>query len=391
MAQVILRLVHVCIAYDCLFPWTVGGRRALVPQPGGAARRRRSRGHVPDAAAVGPGRSAADPGRAGRRRVAARTQLYGPDGNRAIGPPLRFGWGVLRHLLRHGRQYDVVHMASFPYFSVLAAAAARRRGGYRLVVDWHEVWSREYWRDYLGADRRRVGYAVQRRCVRVRQRAFCFSRLFQARLREEGLREPATVLEGEYAGSLEQPTPREADPLVVFAGPAHRGEAGAGGRRARSPAARARGLDVRGLILGDGPERPARAGGDRRARPGRHRRGARVRRQRGRRRRAAPRALPAAPVVARGLRARRRRGVGARDAGGRRRGPGQRRGRAGRAGRQRLRRGVGRRRRPRGRARRGQRGGLALRERTCAWFGENAERLSLARSLDVVAESYAGG
>ena len=40
---------------------------------------------------------------------------------------LRFGLGVLRHLATEGRQYDVVHMASFPYFSVLAAAAARRR------------------------------------------------------------------------------------------------------------------------------------------------------------------------------------------------------------------------------------------------------------------------
>ena len=92
-------------------------------------------------------------------------------------PPLLFGLGVFTHLLRHRRRYDVVHTASFPYFSLLAAAAARRRGGYRLVVDWHEVWTREYWREYLGGLAGRVGWAVQRLTLRVRQRAFCFARV----------------------------------------------------------------------------------------------------------------------------------------------------------------------------------------------------------------------
>ncbi len=97
---------------------------------------------------------------------------------------------------------------------------------------------------------------MQRRCVRVRHTAFCFSRLFQARLREEGLREEATVLEGEYAGSLEPPQPREAEALVVFAG-RHIPEKRVPAVVAGIARARARGLDVRGLIFGDGPERPA--------------------------------------------------------------------------------------------------------------------------------------
>ena len=74
------------------------------------------------------------------RAVGPRMALYSPPGRRRILPPLVFGAGVLWHLLRHGRRYDVVHTASFPYFSLLAAGVARRRGGYRLVVDWHEVW-----------------------------------------------------------------------------------------------------------------------------------------------------------------------------------------------------------------------------------------------------------
>src|SRR3954454_3639084 len=63
--------------------------------------------------------------------VSRAEPLYGPDGNRTIGEPLRFGWGVLRHLARHGGRYDVVHTASFPYFSLLAAGVLRRIRRYR--------------------------------------------------------------------------------------------------------------------------------------------------------------------------------------------------------------------------------------------------------------------
>ena len=98
----------------------------------------------------------AEPDVPGVRVVAAgpRMALYTRSGRRRLLPPIVFGIGVLGHLLRHGRRYDIVHTASFPYFSLLAAAAARRRGGFRVVVDWHEVWTRAYWREYLGPLRR---------------------------------------------------------------------------------------------------------------------------------------------------------------------------------------------------------------------------------------------
>jgi len=63
----------------------------------------------------------------------------------------------------------------------------------------------------------RIGWAVQRACLRVPQRAFCFSRLHAQRLREAGLAD-VTVLEGQYAGDAEPPAVRPAEPLVVFAG-----------------------------------------------------------------------------------------------------------------------------------------------------------------------------
>jgi glycosyltransferase involved in cell wall biosynthesis len=121
---------------------------------------------------------------------------------------------------------------------------------YRVVVDWHEVWSREYWREYLGAAGGLVGAAVQALCLRVPQRAFCFSRLHAGRLREWGLRGELSVLEGEYAGDQDGRAPASPEPLVVFAG-RHIPEKQA----AALVPAMARLPELRAEIYGDGPER----------------------------------------------------------------------------------------------------------------------------------------
>lgn len=246
--------MRICIAYDCLFPWTVGGAERWYRN---LAERLAGEGHEVTYVTRRQWPAGEPPRLPGVKVVAvSRAEpLYGADGNRTIGEPLRYGRGVLGHLLRHGRSYDVVHTASFPYFSVLAAAAARPRGGYRLVVDWHELWSASYWHGYLGGARGAIGHLVQRACVRVAHRAFCFSRLHRDRLLAEGFRGEVTVLEGEYAGDLEPPEPNEAQPLVVFAGRQIADK--------RAPAvvpavmaARAAIPALRGVVFGDGPQRP---------------------------------------------------------------------------------------------------------------------------------------
>ncbi|HEU0114457.1 MAG TPA: glycosyltransferase, partial [Thermomicrobiales bacterium] len=113
------------------------------------------------------------------------------NGRRRIAPPMRFGVGVFRHLLRHGGDYDVVHAASFPFFPLLAAALLRPWRGYALVVDWWEVWSAAYWRSYLGPIRGRVGWLVQWLAARAPQHAVCYSRLHAGRLRALSGREMA--------------------------------------------------------------------------------------------------------------------------------------------------------------------------------------------------------
>ncbi len=247
--------MRVCLVYDCLFPYTVGGAERWYRN---LAERLAKEGHEVTYLTLRQWEPGAEPRIEGVRVVAVgpRMALYTTDGRRRIAPPLVFGAGVGWHLLRHGRRYETVHTCSFPYFSLLAAAAVRPRGRYGLVVDWHEVWSRAYWREYLGGLGGAVGYAVQLLCARLPQRAFCFSRLHARRLREEGLRGEPTVLEGEYAGSLEAPPARAAEPVVVFAGRLIPEKQAPLAVAAFALAARhIEGL--RGEFYGDGPEREA--------------------------------------------------------------------------------------------------------------------------------------
>jgi glycosyltransferase involved in cell wall biosynthesis len=177
------------------------------------------------------------------------------DERRTLGPPLRFGVAVARHLAHHGRRYDVVHVASFPFFPVLAAAALRRRGGYRLVVDWHEVWTRSYWSHYAGVVTGTIGWLVQRACIHVRQRAYCMSRMNASRLVSEGFNGKPIVLPGIYAGPTTPSATAEVDPdLVVYAG-RHVREKRVPDLVRGFARARAHRPDLRLELYGDGPER----------------------------------------------------------------------------------------------------------------------------------------
>jgi glycosyltransferase involved in cell wall biosynthesis len=244
--------VRVCIVYDCLYPYTIGGAERWYRN---LAERLASNGHEVTFLTRRQWGRGDKPAVPGVRVVAVspHMRLY-TDGRRRILPPLLFGLGVLAHLLRHGRDYDVVHTASFPYFSLLAAGAARRRGGFRILVDWHEVWTFDYWREYLGPGAGLIGWRVQRACLRVPQRAFCFSRLHERRLREQGLAAELTRLEGQYDGPPAPAAPRPARLVAVFAG-RHIPEKRAPALVPALAAARRQIPDLRGEIYGDGPER----------------------------------------------------------------------------------------------------------------------------------------
>ncbi len=166
--------VRVCLVFDCLYPHSVGGgeRWYRAVAEGVAAR-----GHdvtyltlLNWDPATGPEVPGVDV-----IAVAPEMPIYAK-GRRSIGAQLRFAFGVFRHLARHGGRYDVVQTPAL-HLSLLAVLAARPIRRFALVVDWFEVWRREYWLEYLGPVWGRLGWLGQRLTARTRHAALCFSRL----------------------------------------------------------------------------------------------------------------------------------------------------------------------------------------------------------------------
>ena len=246
--------MKICVIYDCLYPWSIGGAERWYRS---LAEALAARGHQVTFLTLTQWKRE-DPARIAGINivpVGPRMALY-RRGQRRILPPLRFGWGVFLHLLRYGNQYDVVHTASFPYFSLLAVGVTRFVHRFRITCDWHEVWSRDYWRVYLGRAGGDIGWLIQRCCARVPQKAYTFSRLHASRLEAMGFRGSVGVLTGEYVARPTAPScVRAADPpVVMYAGRMIREkrvpllvEAVAIARRAIP--------QLRAVIFGDGPER----------------------------------------------------------------------------------------------------------------------------------------
>lgn len=205
--------MRIAIIYDCLFPCTVGGAERWYRN---LATSLASEGHTIDYLTTRQWPRGERPEIPGVRviNVAPRMALYAA-GKRRILPPLVFGVGVACHLLRYGGRYDRIHTASFPFFALLAAGVLRPIFGYAIAVDWHEVWTRAYWRSYLGR-LGWVGWTVQKLCARVPQQAFGFSRLHLERLGSLG--RCGTLLTGEYAGGEHPALPPGSPLTVLYAG-----------------------------------------------------------------------------------------------------------------------------------------------------------------------------
>ena len=244
--------MRICLVYDCLYPYTVGGAERWYRN---LARSLAEEGHEVTYLTMRQWEDDEKPELAGARIVwvAPRMALY-EDDRRRILPPVVFGFGVLWHLLLHGRHYDVVHTASFPFFSLLAAACTRPIARHRLVVDWHELWTSEYWREYVGPLGGRIGWWTQRLCLRVPQRAFCFSRLVEGRLIAERVNGDVIRLEGQFEGEASA-EPQPAELVVVFAG-RHVPEKNPVAVVHAVAKARETMPDLRAEIYGDGPQRP---------------------------------------------------------------------------------------------------------------------------------------
>ena len=192
--------MRVCLVYDCLYPHTVGGAERWYRN---LAERLVGEGHEVTYVTLRQwrrGRARADRrARAGRERRPAHGAVHD------------------RRAAAHAAAARVRQRACSCTCCATAGATtwctrARSRTsrcsqppprarwqGSSCVVDWFEVWSRAYWREYLGAAGGRGRRARRSACARWFPSAPSASRELHAeRLREEGLRGPVTVLRGLY-------------------------------------------------------------------------------------------------------------------------------------------------------------------------------------------------
>lgn len=210
--------MRIAIAYDCLYPWTVGGGerqyRAFAEEFAAQGHhvsyltRRQWDGPAPDL----PGVEVVP--------IAGRADLYDAGGARRLRPALGFAWALLGHLLRNRRRYDAVLVSALPATNVPAVRAALVGSRVAVAADWLEVWTPQRWRTYSGPVVGRAAWAIQRLAARLSPVATCHSALSAARLVQSGLRStplrsPGLVFPEDHgAAALEPP----AAPHVVYIG-----------------------------------------------------------------------------------------------------------------------------------------------------------------------------
>jgi glycosyltransferase involved in cell wall biosynthesis len=185
--------------------------------------------------------------------ISRRLDLY-RRGRRSLRQAVWFGVASLRLL---GCRFDVLEADQIPYFQlfILRAVATLKRRPF--TVTWHEVWSRSYWREYLG-QAGWAAWAVERLAMRLPDRLVAASPQTAARLRSAlGTSRPiTTVPNGIDLGAIRRAVPAAETADLVTVGRL------IGHKRVDVllnvlADLRAGGWPVTCRVIGDGPERSA--------------------------------------------------------------------------------------------------------------------------------------
>ncbi len=135
---------------------------------------------------------------------------------RSITEGLLFGLACLKLIFEKWDVIDVDHMPFFPLFSIRCVCILKRK---KLVATWHEVWGKNYWKEYLG----KLGifaYWIEKLSIIMPDTIISVSKHTTKRLRSEFLSRPkiVTIPDGidlKHIRSI-KPSTRKSD--IIFAG-----------------------------------------------------------------------------------------------------------------------------------------------------------------------------
>ena len=140
--------------------------------------------------------------------------LYTKSGRRSVSQALIFGFSSFKLL---GADFDVIDCCGFPYFSLFPAKLAATIRRKPLFATWHEVWGKDYWREYLSLAGI-AGFWVERLAVKLPNHIIANSQhtadLLQTRL---GVKKSTIIVNGvnmEAIAALE-PAKNRTDILYV--------------------------------------------------------------------------------------------------------------------------------------------------------------------------------
>lgn len=185
--------------------------------------------------------------------ISPMVPLYVND-RRSLTQALRFGLACLR-MLQY--DFDVLEADHIPFFQVLVLRLITTIKRKPLIVTWHEVWGREYWRQYLGP----LGLAlwlIEELAMRAANHIIAASPQTAERLRKSiGTACPITEVPNgidleEVAGA--HPDPEASDVVVVGRLISHKRVDMLLDAIAKL---RAEGLELTCRVIGNGPEQEA--------------------------------------------------------------------------------------------------------------------------------------
>jgi glycosyltransferase involved in cell wall biosynthesis len=169
---------HVAFLIDAVFPFDIGGRQTYIYQ---VARRLAAEGRHVDVYTMNWWKGARSLHIDGVTfHALCRLHPLYEGRRRSTKQALAFGLASLRLLTRRFDVLSADSMPFFPLFSAKLVCLLRRR---RLYATWHEVWTNDYWKSYLGR-LGGVGYAAERLAMRLPREIISNSAHTTERLRE---------------------------------------------------------------------------------------------------------------------------------------------------------------------------------------------------------------